>query len=186
MNNIQNITTFSPKKDNTFLFDTNVIIKLFYPALGVKNSTPYIKMYQDIKSANSSLIISSIQISEFINRCIRFQFDIYKDSHLKIKNFKNDYRNTDDYRQSMNAILEIIEHDILPNFKRINDNFDSMNTTHLFKYGFSYDFNDAFISEISRLQNTILVTDDSDYANFLNDLNIVTNNKKLLMFQHCN
>lgn len=141
-------------------------------------------MYQNIISANSTLIICSIQISEFVNRCIRFQFDIYRDSHPEINNFKDDYRNTSDYRECMGAILEIIENDILPSFKRVNDKFDSMETINLFKYGFSYDFNDAFIAEVSRLQNTILVTDDSDYANFLNGLDIITNNRTLLMFQH--
>lgn len=183
MTNIQNISSFSPQKDNTFLFDTNVLIKLFYPALGAQNSAPYIKIYQNIVSAKSTLIISSIQISEFVNRCIRFQFDLYRGSNPEIENFKNDYRNTDDYRNCMEAILEIIENDILPNFNRINDNFETMDTANLFNYGFSYDFNDAFIAEVSRLQNTFLVTDDGDYANFLKDLNIITSNKKLLMFQ---
>ena len=46
-----------------------------------------------------------------------------------------------------------------------------------------YDFNDAFIAEISRLQNCILVTDDGDYANYLQNLDIVTNNRILLMFK---
>ena len=183
MINIQSIASFSPTKENTFLFDTNILIKIFYPALGAKNSAPYINMYQNILSAKSALLISSIQISEFVNRCIRFQFDIYKSSHPEIENFKDSYRSTDDYCNYMNAILEIIENDILPHFNRINDNFESMNTSNLFKYGFSYDFNDAFIAEVSRLQNTFLIIDDSDYINFLNDLDIITNNKKILMFQ---
>ena len=184
MNNIQNISTFSPKKNDIFLLDTNVLIKIFYPALGATNSAPYIKMYQTIIETRATLLVSSIQISEFVNRCIRFQFDIYKETHHEIENFKNDYRNTDDYKNCMNAILEIIENDILPCFKRINDDFDSMNTDNLLLYSFSYDFNDAFIAELSRSKNAYLVTDDKDYANYLDKkLKVITSNKILLMFQ---
>ena len=183
MTNIANVFSFSPKENDIFLFDTNVLIKLFYPALGAKNSAPYINLFQSIKKVNSTLLISSIQLSEFVNCCIRFQFSIYKDLHPEVSDFKEDYRNTEDYRNSMNAILEIIENDILSNFKRINDDFDSMHIDSLLKYGLSYDFNDAFIAELSRNQNAFLVTDDADYINFLDGLNIITKNKTLLMFQ---
>ena len=183
LTNIQNISSFLPKQDNIFLFDTNVLIKIFYPALGAQNSAPYIKMYQDIKKAHATLLISSIQISEFVNRCIRFQFDLYKESHPEVVNFKEDYRNTDDYKECMDAILEIIENDIFTSFKRVDDNFTTMNVNNLCMHSFSYDFNDAFIAEISRLYKTFLVTDDKDYANYLKDLKIITNNRTLLMFQ---
>lgn len=181
--NIKNITSFTPKVDDTFLLDTNVLIKIFYPTLGAHNSAPYIKFYQKIRKAKSKLLISSIQLSEFVNRCIRFQFDLYKESHPEIKNFKDDYRDTSDYQDSMNAIVEIIENDIFPYFTRINDNFESLNQENLLMHSFSYDFNDAVIAEISRFHKTFLVTDDRDYVNYLKDLNIVTNNRALLMFQ---
>ena len=183
MTNIYNITSFTPQKDDIFLFDTNVLIKLFYPTLGAKNSAPYINMFKTIKENNSTLLISSIQLSEFVNRCIRFQFSLYQESHPNIKDFKEDYRNTKDYRICMNAILEIIENDILSCFKRINDHFETMDISQILNYGFSYDFNDAFIAELSRTQNSFLVTDDGDYANFLKNLKIITNNRTLLMFQ---
>lgn len=183
MNNIQNISFCTPSQKDTFLLDTNVLIKIFYPTLGARNSAPYIYFYEKILKAKSSLLLSSIQLSEFVNRCIRFQFDLYKEEHPEIESFKEDYRNTDDYRNSMNAIIEIIEHDIFPCFTLINDNFNSLNPDNLLMHSFSYDFNDAVIAEISRFQNSFLVTDDKDYANYLNKLNIITNNRVLLMFQ---
>lgn len=163
--------------------DTNVLIKIFYPALGARNSAPYITFYQKILKSNSTLLLSSIQLSEFVNRCIRFQFDLYKEDHPEIKDFKSDYRDTDDYTDSMDAILEIIEQDIFSHFIRINDDFGSLDVKNLLMHGFSYDFNDAVIAEISRHQNAILVTDDRDYVNYLHKLNVVTNNSALLMFQ---
>ena len=83
----------------------------------------------------------------------------------------------------MDAIISIIENDIFSSFTRVNDNFESLLPENLLMHGFSYDFNDAIIAEISRFQNAVLVTDDKDYVNYLNKLKIVTNNRALLMFQ---
>lgn len=183
MNNIYKIDSYTPRDDENFLLDTNVLIKIFYPTLASKNSTPYIEFFNKIQKQKASLLISSIQLSEFINRCIRFQFDLYKKSHSNIKSFKEDYRNTNDYKECMSGIIEIVKTDILPAFLRINDNFENMNPDNFLVYGFSYDFNDAIIAEIARLKKAILVTDDRDYANHLDGLNIATNNRALLMFQ---
>lgn len=85
MTKIHNISVFSPGKKESFLFDTNVLIKIFYPALGARNSAPYIKFYEQLIKQNTSLLLSSIQLSEFVNRCIRFQFDLYKKLTQKSK-----------------------------------------------------------------------------------------------------
>lgn len=180
--NILNINAVQPKSDERYLFDTNVLIKVFYPTIGSNNSTPYIKMFERLIAGKSNLFISSINISEFINRCIRFQFDLYRTSHPDIKDFKHDYRDTDDCKNCTEAILEIVNNDILPVFHKINDNFQNMNNEQLFRYGFSYDFNDALISEMSRKENCILITDDADYISFADNLTVVTNNRSLLMF----
>lgn len=183
MNNIQNISTYVPKSEDIFIFDTNVLIKIFYSTLGAHNSAQYINFYGKILKSKSRLLLSSIQLSEFVNRCIRFQFDLYKQSHPDIKSFKEDYRPTTDYKTCMDAIISIIENDIFPSFTRINDNFELLSEENLLMHGFSYDFNDAVIAEISRFQNALLVTDDRDYVNYLSKLKIVTNNRALLMFQ---
>ena len=183
MNNIQNISSYTPTAEDIFLFDTNILIKIFYTPLGARNSTPYINFYGKVMKSKSKLLLSSIQLSEFVNRCIRFRFDLYRHSHPEIKNFKDDYRDTEDYHDCMDAIISIIENDIFSSFTRVNDNFESLLPENLLMHGFSYDFNDAIIAEISRFQNAVLVTDDKDYVNYLNKLKIVTNNRALLMFQ---
>ena len=186
MSSIKDISDFTPRTEDAFILDTNVLIKIFYPAMGAKNSSSYIALYQQLCDKCSSILISSIQLSEFVNRCIRFQFDLYRDEHPEVKDFKNDYRDTPDYRESMQAILEIIS-EILKSFKRVDDKFTDMSIEQLTQYGFSFDFNDALIAELCRKYNTYLITDDKDYANFLKGLNIVTNNRQLMMFQkkHC-
>ena len=181
MSKIININTCSVKNNAQYILDTNVLIKIFYPAMGLKNVNPYIEMYKKISESNANIYISSIQISEFVNRCIRFQFKLYQNEHPEIKDFKADYRETEDYKKSMNAILEIVS-DMFEMFIRIDDHFDESNVENLLLQGFSYDFNDALIAELCRKYRAYLVTDDKDYINFMDGIEIITANRTLLMF----
>lgn len=177
------ISSISPKQEDIFMLDTNILIKILYPAMNDRKIAPYENLYAKLLSAKSKLLISSIQISEFINRCIRFQFALYTDSVGNEKlDFKKDYRSTDDYKNSMTAILDIINSDIVPNYIFIDDGFSKMQNEKIFRYGFSYDFNDSLLLEIASQNHAMLVTDDRDFANYTSDVKIVTNNKALLMF----
>lgn len=177
------IQNYSPDKDSILTFDTNILINLFHAVDYNGVYDKYGKLYEKAKKIGSTLIISSIQISEFVNRCIRLQFDLYKkDKGTPELDFKKDYRNTDDYRDNMNSILDTIKCEIIPNFKFMNDAFDTMQTENIFLFGFSYDFNDAFIFEFSRHYGAILVTHDGDYANYGSKVEMVTNNKNLIRF----
>ena len=158
------IQTFKPTNQQKFIIDTNVLIKLLYPTMSGKNTIPYEKLYQSIVKSNAEIIISSIQISEFVNRCIRFQFSLWVEDGNPDSDFKSDYRETDDYKNSMQAILEIIKSDILPISTCIDDGFSRMNADALYQYGFSYDFNDSLVAEIARLNDAILITDDRDFG----------------------
>lgn len=176
------INNFQPSKKDTVIMDTNILLDLFYPINFETNNDNIDTLFSKLKSAKSNLIISSIQISEFINRCIRIQFNLYKQSVNNTNlDFKKDYRDTDDYREKMNGILDIIKSDIASSFKFIDDGFSQIRYDSIFIYGFSYDFNDALIVEIAKQQGAIIVTNDRDYANYGNDFPLVTNNKFLLM-----
>ena len=178
------LSEFVPQKTDVVTFDSNILIKLLYPAMCDNTQIePYEDLYAKILKAKSNLIISSIQISEFVNRCIRFQFALFKTAQNNSSmDFKKDYRDTDDYKESMNAILEIIKTDIIPNYSFIDDGFSNMQTDSIFKYGFSYDFNDSILLEIAKQHNSILVTDDANFGNYTSKVKIVTNNSKLLLF----
>ena len=135
------IQTYKPNSNESLIFDTNILIKLFYPIDFSGSADNYTNLYDEIKKVKANLIISAIQISEFVNRCIRLQFDLYR-KNLPDPNidFKRDYRSTNDYYNNMSAILDIIKCDILPNFTFVNDEFNLMQHDNIFRYGFSYDF----------------------------------------------
>lgn len=179
----KSISSFVPQKNDVVTLDVNILIKLLYPAMCEYDTSPYTKLYSKLLSTKSKLIMSSIQISEFVNRCIRFQFELYKKAQGNPKlEFKKGYRETDDYRDSMNAILDIIKTDIIPNYSFVDDGFSAMQNDKIFRYGFSYDFNDALVLEIAEKNHAILITDDKDFANYSTSVTIVTNNPGLLMF----
>lgn len=175
--------TFSPKKEDIIIFDTNVIIYLFHPIDYNNTHQEYNDLYEKILQSKARLIISSIQVSEFINKCIRLQFDLYKKDQENTKmEFKKDYRSTEDYKNSMDAILGIMEQDIMKHFQFADDNFSAMQKEKLFLYACSYDFNDAFLVEFAKIHNAILVTNDIDFVNYKSNITIVTANQLLLKF----
>lgn len=175
------LKSFEPKASDNILLDTNILMDLFYPFDFETTSDKYGSLLSKLCTNKSRLLISSVQISEFINRCIRIQYELYKNAiNNHTIQFKRDYRPTNDYREKMNAILDIIKTDIITRFEFIDDGFSQMDSKRIFIYGFSYDFNDALIAEIARQQNAILITDDADYANYGSDLRIVTSNRFLL------
>ncbi len=174
------IKSITPSKQDVYLLDTNILIKILYPVGFGGNIQNYEKFYLDMREQNAKMIVTSVQLSEFINRCIRFQFQLYKEEHLNVKDFKKDYRITDSYRNSMQSILEIVENDIVPYFQFVSDKFETINKSSIFRYGFSYDFNDALLVEIAKKYEAIIVTDDGDFSNYVKDISIVTGNAKLL------
>ncbi len=178
------LNTFVPSKNCKVLLDTNILIHIFYPTMSNSYMRDYEKLYTQLLSKKSQLLLPAIQVSEFINRCIRFQFGIYRENHPEHKNFdfKKDYRDTQDYKNCMEVILDIVRNDILSSFTIINDNFNSMKQEKIFIYGFSYDFNDALLVQIAENENATIVTHDSDFANYTTRVDIVTSNNVLLKF----
>lgn len=176
------INLYNPQQSDIVIMDTNVLLKLFYPLNFESKSDEYENLFANLIKAKTHLLISSIQVSEFINRCIRIQFNLYKEAQQDYKlEFKKDYRSTNDYKDKMNAILDIVKTDIFKNFTFSDDGFSKMKIEKIFLYGFSYDFNDALLAEIARQNKAILITDDADFANYDADFQIVTSNNFLLL-----
>ena len=179
---IRHLSDYKPQKRDFFLLDTNILIKLFYPIVFDDRNKPYEDYYKKLLSSKCTLVLTSIQASEFINRCIRIQHNIYITEHPKASDFKKHYRITDNYAKSMKAILEILKSNILNKFTIADDDFSKIDLNQIINYNFSFDFNDAFLASYAKLHNYILLTDDKDFSNYTSGPSIVTNNKALLMF----
>lgn len=177
-------TNYQPSAKSVLLLDTNILINLFYPIMSSNYMTDYEKLYAKIIAKKAKLLLPAIQVSEFINRCIRFQYNLYKstlDSETEF-DFKKHYRGTENYNESMNSILDIVKNDILPVFTIIDDGFSSMKQESIYVYGFSYDFNDALLVQIASSNEASIITHDSDFGNYNAKIDYITSNKTLLMF----
>lgn len=180
-------SVYVPNANDVLLFDTNILIYLFYPVMNNSFSTKtYQAFYAKALKNKSTLILPAIQLSEFINRCIRFQFNLYKDSQPDGDSidFKQVYRGTEDYRDSMNSILDIVRTDLFENFTLIDDQFNSIDPDSILKYGFSYDFNDAFLVEIANHYNASIVTHDYDFGNYKTAKPLITDHHLLQAFNN--
>ena len=179
-----NVQKYQPTKDSIVLLDTNILINLFYPIMTSSYMDAYEKLYAELLKKKGKLLLTAVQVSEFINKCIRFQYDLYKkNNNLEPSyEFKKDYRNTDDYKNSMKSILDIVKNDIIPMFNIVDDNFSIMEQEKIYVYGFSYDFNDALLVQIAKSNNAAIVTHDSDFANYDTKIDYISSNSKLLMF----
>jgi predicted nucleic acid-binding protein len=180
MKNRISIINCIPKKEDIFIFDTNILIDLFYPMSPEKNVADITNLYNRIIKQHATIILTSVQVSEFINRCIRFQYELYKKDHVDCEDYKKDYRITEDYKQCMDVILDIIRSEWEKNFNFVDDKFGELNKSNLFEHEFAYDFNDALIVEIARKNNAILVTNDKDYVSYKLAITIVSGNGFIL------
>lgn len=174
------MSNYYPSEDEKVLVDTNVLIKQFYPTFFEENSD-IDEIFKRLRKEKSIILLSAVQISEFINRYIRIQFNYYKECNGdEALDFKAGYRSTSDYLHHMNVILDILNTEIIPICTCINDRFEEMDSRKLYNYNFSYDYNDALLVEIARLYDATLITNDHDFLNYSFNGRIVTNNSLLL------
>lgn len=179
---IRHLSEHTPQKCDFFLLDTNILIKLFFPVGFDNRNKPYEDYYKKLLSSKCTLVLTSVQVSKFINRCIRIQHNLYITEHPDACDFKKDYRITENYAISMKAILEILKSNILTRFTIMNDDFSSIDLNQIINYNFSFDFNDAFLASFAKLHNYMILTDDKDFSSYTSGPDIITNNKALLMF----
>lgn len=180
------LSSYEPTPQDIFLLDTNLLIHLFYPTMRKSYMKSYETFFAKALTRHSKLILPAIQLSEFINRCIRFQFGLYRENlpqNMRDIDFKKDYRSTQDYHDSMTGILDIVKNDILKTFHPVDDHFSDIDTSLVLLYGFSYDFNDALLVQIADYYKAAIVTHDSDFANYTTKQPVITNNQTLLMFR---
>lgn len=180
MSNKKSMKDFQPQKDNLILFDTNILIDLFYPMNIGKDISEVSKLYDRIIKVGAKIIITSIQVSEFVNRCIRFQYELYKVEHPECEEFKRDYRGCDDYNECMQVIIDIVKNEWAEKVKYVDDCFSELSKDNILRMNFAYDFNDALVVEIANKYNAIVVTNDRDIISYSVKNLVVSNNQFIL------
>lgn len=120
------------------------------------------------------LFVSSLVLSEFINRSLQIEFCNWKRNTGNVNaDFKKDFRQTPEYSNSKEATLSAVK-EILSLTIRRPDDFNAINVDELLGYGNDCDFNDAYIAMNCKRGNIILVTDDKDFPKSYPNLKIIS------------
>ncbi len=181
------IRGYAPQENESFLLDTSALIKTFTELNynGNPKSEDYYSsfFYKKLKPNKIKPYITSIILSELINRYLRFHYEQFKEINNKKSLKFKEYRNEEDYIEKLNAIISIVKDDILPEFNRLNDNFMNLSVDSLLSIDITYDFNDKIIAETCVANKLTLVTDDYDFALIFPRPKILTANSKLVLFK---
>jgi hypothetical protein len=179
-NSVNYIGSHTINISDRFFFDANIWIFLYQPLGNYKTSraSDYSNVFNEILKNNCEIYISSLILSEFFNRILRYEFNVLKSSDPTL-DFKKDFKSTPQYQTIINNIINITKNQILNIAKCIDDKFNEIDINELLNSMDQLDFNDKYYIEICLNNNYILVTDDADFKNSPKPLNIITANRKL-------
>lgn len=153
-------------KNSKVLIDTNILLFVFYPLNTNQNKvSKYSVVLEKLRENSSQLFVSSLVISEFINRWLRMDFEKNFQDDERTKEFKKDYRVSDTYKKTINLILKTIKK-IYKNYniKNIDDSYVNFNILDKYK-NIYIDFNDLILIHIAERNNLKILTDDKDLIN---------------------
>lgn len=173
---VSSVKNYIVSPQECFFFDTNIWIFLYGQISNYekKKQKEYSNLLYQILSRKSLLFVSSLVLSEFINRSLQIEFRNWKRKTGNVNaDFKTDFRQTSEYSISMAATLSAVK-DILSLAARRPDDFNAIDTDALLSYGNDCDFNDAYIAMSCKRGNIILVTDDRDFPKSYPNLKIIS------------
>lgn len=162
--NISDLIKVDPE-EKVFL-DTNILIFLFSPSFVTSASwqiDKYSQIFAKLVENKNEMYINSLVVSEFINRCLRIDFD--KNYNNDNKDFKRDYRQSSEYEQTLKVILNELKK-ILALTITIDDDFSSFNVISEFKNNSQLDFNDLIIARTVINNGFSLLSDDQDFDHY--------------------
>lgn len=193
MSNILNIATcdFTKFENNTIIaVDTNVLLCMFYEKVVFSNETS-LKLYQTAlekfieNNDKIKLITTTININEAFHVIEKTEFDIYLDTITDKKFTIKDYRMLSEKRaklkkeykffwQQVCRYMRVCEYNMTKNFIR-----EFYNNADVFRY----DCLDAALVDYCKQNNvTKILTDDSDYFGYDNEIEILTANPKMSLY----
>jgi predicted nucleic acid-binding protein len=161
-----------------FFFDTNIWILLFGTVGDFQNKDQkiYSKLLENLITKDKPIFIASVIISEFANVLLRRDYAqwVSVENVLNSK-YKNDFVGTKSYEDSVNTITNSINKILkLPNVQAVPDSFHCIDKEAILDNFKIVDFNDAYIFELSKMNNYKIVTNDKDFQKLDSKIDIIT------------
>ena len=176
---IIDIKSYAPKSSDIYFFDNNIWMYLFCPLGNYKQNRQkiYSSFLQDINTTKGTIFINSLILSEFTNRYLRIDFDLWKkETGNHGADYKKDYVGISRYIETVEEI-KIQINQIIKLCEKSSDNFNAIDLSNVLTHLENIDFNDSYYIEFAQLGNMKLVTDDKDFINYTNhNLTVITCN----------
>lgn len=167
----------SKLSDRKIFFDANILIYLFWASIEKPEQKKYSSFFADFLKQKNTLVVNTIVISEFINRAFVRARTNYEKQNGNKKLKPKEFRKTSAGQKALSDISDIVQSKILPYFKLNDMKFTAAQIKQLLTLD-KLEFNDRLVAETCKLNNYVLLTNDSDFANA--DIDTISANRKLL------
>ena len=174
---VLDVSNYSPRQTDLFLFDTSVWILLFCPIGNTREfeQRSFSSFLKKVRSSRSSIFMTSLILSEYANVCLKMDFNNWVKTNSRIDaKYKRDYVGTDRYKKIVNLLIPTMMN-IMSLCEKGSDNFSHLDINKILGHFQSIDFNDSYYLELSKDSNFKIVTADYDFVKYKNHgLGIIT------------
>ncbi len=147
--------------DNSFFFDTNILLYLFYSHTVDWASKSYSNLYMNMLNKGVKVFIDNTVLSEFINRILRIEYDtrmkISPDNIVPFKKFRDTIEGQEAVDHANNLVKNILK------FISIDGEVMNKGDIQSILIVDSLDYNDKIIEHLCENKGYILVTNDTDF-----------------------
>jgi len=175
--NLISLKDHIPDENNKYFLDTNVWLYL-YCSVGNYNKQvidSYNEFFGKILEANSKIYTTSMQISEFFNAYCRIEFNIMKSENSQIKDYKKDFRQTEEFIEVIKELNLVINHKIMRNSNKLDDDFNNTPLEDLLYTDKDYDFNDEYFLNLCEKNDLLMVSNDRDMLKTQRNVKVISN-----------
>ncbi len=181
MNNVMDIETYVPQDGDKYFFDANIWLFFYCPIGNYRRNA--IRKYDGFlkKAVNSktAIYISSLTISEVVNRWLRLDFNRVKRRDVSMRDFKQNYRGSAYYCSTVKDIQAAFNK-LLNISTPLDDRATEISLPDVLDGLDKIDFNDCYYHHLAKLDNLLFVTNDADFAELDTGISILTANQRLL------
>ena len=172
-----NINTYTPRPNEYFLVDNSVWMYVFCPLGDYRRfrQDSYSRFLQKAVASKSNILITSMVLSEFTNRYLRMDFELWKeDSGYDSARYKENYVGSDRYNETVEEVRNQYNR-ILKLCSKTCDIFHLIDLGAISTHFSTVDFNDSYTVEQAKFNKWKVVSDDRDFLNYTgHDLEIIT------------
>lgn len=182
MNNVMDVETYVPQDGDRYFFDANIWLYFYCPLGNYRKNTirKYDGFLKKAINSNTNIYVSSLIVSEIINRWLRLDFIRAKRRDSCIRDFKEHYRGSTHYLSTAKDIQAVFNHQLLKISTPLDDRATEISISDVISGLDKADFNDCYYHHLARLDNLVIVTNDADFAELDTGISILTANQKLL------